>query len=179
MRVPIFPGDSMANWVIPDAVSFMPPALVAAYSLLNLDLREAEVQLILDGVVADFRAATLAGSDAEGVLDPKTVPVACLRHVTAIVWYILAGELGVDQTALRPAWQDAEIYLRQIMRDVSSGGSSVSGAAGNPLYSAGPFSSRSDFPSGSKVPSPGSDGRGVVGAGGGSGSFITLGTGMV
>ena len=157
----------MADWVTPDVYTFMPPALSAAFLLLPQASREAELDLIVAGAVSDFRAATLAGSDSAGSLDSGTVPVACLRHVAAIAWYTLAGEIGVDQTNLRPAWQDAEIYLRQIMRDLATAGAAVSGASGTPLYSAGRGAS-SPFSSGS---SAAADGRSAAG-GGGSGMII-------
>ena len=154
------------TWVSPDAFSFMPPALNDAFALLNAGIREKELNAIQAGVIADFRLATAAGSDPVGSLDASTVPQSCERHVLAICWYTLAGEIGVGQTDLRPAWQNAELYLRQIMRDLASGvsASAVSGASGTPYYSGCPSAA---FPAAAPASySPGSDGRDAGGYGG-------------
>ena len=152
-------------WVSPDAFSFMPPALNDAFALLNAGIREKELNAIQAGVIADFRLATAAGSDPVGSLDASTVPQSCERHVLAICWYTLAGEIGVGQTDLRPAWQNAELYLRQIMRDLASGVSTAASASasGTPYYSGCPSPV---FPA-SSSPSytPGADGRDAGGTG--------------
>ena len=127
----------MADWVVYDAAAAaetLPPALAAAYAAwLSEEVRAERLGLIVSGVVADFRKAVAADADATGKLDADSVPVACLRHVAAVVWYTLAQEMGADTEPYRPAWQDSEIYLRRLYQDLESGGG-ASGATGTPLY---------------------------------------------
>ena len=127
----------MADWVVYDtgaAAETLPPSLSTAYAAwLTAEVRAQRLGLIVSGVVADFRKAVAADSDATGKLDADSVPVACLRHVAAVVWYTLAQELGADPEPYRSAWQDSEIYLRRLYQDLESGGG-ASGATGTPRY---------------------------------------------
>jgi hypothetical protein len=130
----------MADWVVYDtgaAAETLPPSLATAYAAwLTAEVRAQRLGLIVSGVVADFRKAVAAEADATGKLDEDSVPVACLRHVAAVVWYTLAQEMGVDPEPYRSAWQDSEIYLRRLYQDLESGGG-AGGATGTPLYSPG------------------------------------------
>ena len=127
----------MADWVVYDAgaaAETLPPSLAAAYAAwLTAEVRAQRLGLIVSGVVADFRKAVAADADATGKLDSDNVPVACLRHVAAVVWYTLAQEMGSDPEPYRSAWQDSEIYLRRLYQDLESGGG-AGGAAGTPRY---------------------------------------------
>jgi len=127
----------MADWVVYDtgaAAETLPPSLATAYAAwLTAEVRAQRLGLIVSGVVADFRKAVAADADATGKLDEDSVPVACLRHVAAVVWYTLAQEMGSDPEPYRSAWQDSEIYLRRLYQDLESGGG-ASGATGTPLY---------------------------------------------
>ena len=131
----------MADWVVYGAgaaAETLPPSLAAAYAVwLSEEVRAERLGLIVSGVVADFRRAVAADADATGKLDPDSVPVACLRHAAAVVWYTLAQEMGADPEPYRPAWQDSEIYLRRLYQDLEAGGG-ASGATGTPLYAPGP-----------------------------------------
>ena len=130
----------MADWVVYDtgaAAATLPPSLSTAYAAwLTAEVRAQRLGLIVSGVVADFRKAVAADADATGKLDADSVPVACLRHVAAVVWYTLAQEMGSDPEPYRSAWQDSEIYLRRLYQDLESGGG-ASGATGTPLYAPG------------------------------------------
>ena len=130
----------MADWVVYDAgaaAETLPPSLATAYAAwLSAEVRAQRLGLIVSGVVADFRKAVAADADATGKLDEASVPVACLRHVAAVVWYTLAQEMGSDPEPYRSAWQDSEIYLRRLYQDLESGGG-AGGATGTPLYAPG------------------------------------------
>jgi hypothetical protein len=130
----------MADWVVYDtgaAVETLPPSLATAYAAwLTVELRAQRLGLIASGVVQDFRKSVAADSDANGKLDEDSVPMACLRHVTAVAWYTLAQEMGADPEPYRSAWQDSEIYLRRLYQDLKAGGT-VSGATGTPRYAPG------------------------------------------
>ena len=134
----------MADWVVYDtgaAAETLPPSLSTAYAAwLTAEVRAQRLGLIVSGVVADFRKAVAADADATGKLDADSVPVACLRHVAAVVWYTLAQEMGADPEPYRSAWQDSEIYLRRLYQDLESGGG-ASGATGTPRYVPGSASS--------------------------------------
>jgi hypothetical protein len=127
----------MADWVVYDtgaAAETLPPSLSTAYGAwLTAEVRAQRLGLIVSGVVADFRKAVAADADATGKLDADSVPVACLRHAAAVVWYTLAQEMGADPEPYRSAWQDSEIYLRRLYQDLEAGGG-ASGATGTPLY---------------------------------------------
>ena len=144
----------MADWVVYDtgaAAETLPPSLSTAYAAwLTAEVRAQRLGLIVSGVVADFRKAVAADADATGRLDADSVPVACLRHAAAVVWYTLAQEMGSDPEPYRPAWQDSEIYLRRLYQDLESGGG-VSGATGTPRYAPG------------NAPAAGGSGGGVSG----------------
>ncbi len=129
----------MAAWVVPDVLSLMPPDLKEAFLLLDEGLRDSELSTLLSSAVSDFRMAFSASSDPDGSLSEATVPDACVPRVRAIVWYYLALGLGLTDvsTLLRVPWQDAEIYLRQMLRELNREGS-VLGAVGTPHYTAGP-----------------------------------------
>ena len=130
----------MADWVVYDtgaAAETLPPPLAAAYDgWLTAEVRAQRLGLIVSGVVADFRKAVAADADATGQLNADSIPLACLRHVSAITWYTLANELSSDPELYRPAWLDSEIYLRRLYQDLESGGG-ANGATGTPLYSPG------------------------------------------
>jgi hypothetical protein len=130
----------MADWVVYDAgaaAETLPPPLAAAYAAwLDAEVRAERLGLVAAGVVADFRRAVAADADATGKLDEDSVPVSCLRHVAAVVWYALAQEMGADPEPYRPAWQDSEIYLRRLYQDLKAGGG-ASGATGTPRYGPG------------------------------------------
>ena len=127
----------MADWVVYDtgaAAETLPPSLSTAYAAwLTAEVRAQRLGLIVSGVDADFRKAVAADADATGKLDADSVPVACLRHVAAVVWYTLSQEMGADPEPYRSAWQDSEIYLRRLYQDLESGGG-ASGATGTPRY---------------------------------------------
>jgi len=130
----------MADWVVYDtgaAAATLPPLLASAYAAwLTPVLRAQRLGLIASGVVADFRKAVAADADATGKLNADSVPVSCLRHVSAVTWYMLAQEMGAEPEPYRSAWLDSEIYLRRLYQDLESGGT-ASGAAGTPLYAPG------------------------------------------
>jgi len=138
----------MADWVVYDAgaaAETLPPSLATAYAAwLTAEVRAQRLGLIVSGVVADFRKAVAADAAATGKLDADSVPVACLRHVAAVVWYTLAQEMGADPEPYRSAWQDSEIYLRRLYQDLESGGG-ASGATGTPLYVPGSASAGGGF----------------------------------
>ena len=133
----------MADWVVYDtgaAAATLPPSLSAAYAAwLTAEVRAQRLGLIVSGVVADFRKAVEADADPVGKEDSASVPVSCLRQVSAVVWYTLALEMGEDATVYRSAWLDSEIYLRRLYQDLESGGT-ASGATGTPLYVPGSLS---------------------------------------
>ena len=108
----------MADWVIYDAgaaAATLPPSLAAAYAAwLSPEVRAQRLVLLVSGVVADFRKAVAADADATGKLDAASVPLSCLRHVSAVTWYMLANEMGADAEGFRSAWLDSEIYLRRL-----------------------------------------------------------------
>ena len=134
----------MADWVIYDAgaaAATLPPPLATAYAAwLTAEVRAQRLGLIVSGVVADFRKAVAADADPVGSENADSVPVSCLRQVSAVVWYTLALEMGEDATVYRSAWLDSEIYLRRLYQDLESGGT-ASGATGTPLYAPGSQSS--------------------------------------
>ena len=127
----------MADWVVYDtgaAAATLPPSLAAAYAAwLTAEVRAQRLGLIVSGVVADFRKAVAADADPVGKEDAASVPVSCLRQVSAVVWYTLALEMGEDATVYRSAWLDSEIYLRRLYQDLEAGGT-ASGATGTPRY---------------------------------------------
>ena len=140
----------MADWVLYDAgaaAETLPPPLAEAYDAwLTEEVRAERLGLIVSGVVADFRKAVAADADPLGGGNADSVPVSCLRQVSAVVWYTLALEAGADAETYRSAWLDSEIYLRRLYQELAAGGT-VGGATGTPLYT------------------PGSAGGGVSGAG--------------
>ena len=111
----------MADWVIYDAgaaAETLPPSLATAYAAwLDAATRAQRLALLVSGVVADFRKAVAADADATGKLDAASVPLSCLRHVSAVTWYMLANEMGSDAEDFRSAWLDSEIYLRRLFVD--------------------------------------------------------------
>jgi hypothetical protein len=129
----------MPAWVVPDVLTFMPPDLKAAYLLLTPEVAAAELASLLSSAVSDFRMAFNAAADPVGSLNAAAVPDTCLQRVRLLVWYPLALELGLGDVAaeLRTPWQDAEVYLRQMLREVNKAGSVV-GVAGTPRYTSGP-----------------------------------------
>ena len=130
----------MADWVIYDAgaaAATLPPSLAAAYAAwLSPEVRAQRLGLLVSGVVADFRKAVAADADATGKLFAASVPLACLRHVSAVTWYMLANEMGADAEGFRSAWLDSEIYLRRLYQELADGGN-ASGATGTPRYTPG------------------------------------------
>jgi len=130
----------MADWVIYDAgaaAATLPPSLATAYAAwLDAATRAQRLALLVSGVVADFRKAVAADADATGKLDAASVPLSCLRHVSAVTWYMLANEMGADAEPFRTAWLDSEIYLRRLYQELADGGN-ASGATGTPRYTPG------------------------------------------
>ena len=128
----------MANWYKYDAESAagtLPPSLATAYAAwLTAEVRLARLGVIASGVVSDFRTSVAADADTLGSTDPALVPASCVRHVAAVTWYTLAQEMGADPEAYRSAWQDSEIYLRQLYADLRQNGGTASGASGTPRY---------------------------------------------
>jgi len=133
----------MADWVVYDtgaAAVTLPPPLATAYGAwLTAEVRAQRLGLIVSGVVADFRKAVAADADPVGKENAASVPVSCLRQVSAVVWYTLALEMGEDATVYRSAWLDSEIYLRRLYQDLEAGGA-ASGATGTPRYVPGNLS---------------------------------------
>ena len=133
----------MADWVVYDtgaAAATLPPPLATAYAAwLTAEVRAQRLGLIVSGVVADFRKAVAADADPVGKENADSVPVSCLRQVSAVVWYTLALEMGEDATVYRSAWLDSEIYLRRLYQDLEAGGT-ASGATGTPRYVPGNLS---------------------------------------
>ena len=129
----------MADWVIYDAgaaAATLPPSLATAYAAwLSPEVRAQRLALLVSGVVADFRKAVAADADATGRLDAASVPLSCLRHVSAVTWYMLANEMGAEAEGYRSAWPDSEIYLRRLYQELDSGG--TNGATATPRYSPG------------------------------------------
>ena len=129
----------MADWVIYDAgaaAATLPPPLATAYAAwLSPEVRAQRLALLVSGVVADFRKAVAADADATGRLDAASVPLSCLRHVSAVTWYMLANEMGADAEGFRSAWLDSEIYLRRLYQELSDGG--ADGATATPRYTPG------------------------------------------
>ena len=129
----------MADWVVYDAgaaAETLPPPLAAAYgSWLDAATRVQRLALLVSGVVADFRRAVAADADATGKLDADSVPLSCLRHVSAVTWYMLANEMGAEADPYRSAWLDSEIYLRRLYQELAGGG--ADGATATPRYSPG------------------------------------------
>ncbi len=132
----------MADWVIYDAgaaAATLPPPLSAAYAAwLTEEIRAQRLGLIVSGVVADFRQAVAADADPVGKENATSVPVSCLRQVSAVVWYTLALEMGEDATVYRSAWLDSEIYLRRLYQELADGG--ADGATATPRYVPGNLS---------------------------------------
>ena len=130
----------MAEWVIYDtgaAAETLPPLLATAYAAwLTEEVRAQRLGLIVSGVVEDFRKAVAADADPAGKLDASSVPLSCLRHVSAVTWYMLAHEMGAEAEPYRSAWLDSEIYLRRLYLELKSGGG-AGGATGTPMYTAG------------------------------------------
>jgi hypothetical protein len=130
----------MADWVVYDiaaAEETLPPSLSTAYNVwLMPDVRAERLGLIVKGAVADFRKAVAADADIVGKENSDRLPISCLRHASAVVWYVLAFEIGEDPEPYRSAWQDSEIYLRRLYQDLKAGGA-VNGAMGTPLYASG------------------------------------------
>ena len=85
-------------------------------------------------------------ADATGKLDATSVPLACLRHVSAVTWYMLANEMGTDAEGYRSAWLDSEIYLRRLYQELADGG--TDGATGTPRYGNGNATSARNASSG-------------------------------
>ncbi len=133
----------MADWVVYDtgaAAATLPPSLATAYAAwLDAATRAQRLALLVSGVVADFRQAVAADADPVGKENATSVPVSCLRQVSAVVWYTLALEMGEDATVYRSAWLDSEIYLRRLYQDLEAGGT-ASGATGTPRYVPGNLS---------------------------------------
>ncbi len=129
----------MADWVIYEvgaAAATLPPLLATAYAAwLDAATRAQRLALLVSGVVADFRKAVAADADATGKLDAASVPLSCLRHVSAVTWYMLANEMGADAEGFRSAWLDSEIYLRRLYQDLADGG--ADGATATPRYTPG------------------------------------------
>ncbi|MEI7903583.1 MAG: leucine-rich repeat domain-containing protein, partial [bacterium] len=118
-----------------EVLAAAPPAAYVAVP------RMVRLGSIVTGVVADFRAAVLADADPTGASNSAAILASSLRHVAAIVWYVLAQECGEDPEPYRVAWQDSEIYLRQLLTSLRAG-SALVGAVGTPAYVAGPGSNR-------------------------------------
>jgi hypothetical protein len=95
--------------------------------------REARLGRIAAGVAADFRAATGVAADPEYEDTPAAVPVRCVRHCEAVLWYTLAQECGAEAEPYRTGWQNAEMWLRQSYVTVRTLGD-ASGACGMPRY---------------------------------------------
>jgi len=129
----------MADWVVYDtgaAAVTLPPPLATAYGAwLTAEVRAQRLGLIVSGVVADFRKAVVADADPVGKENADSVPVSCLRQVSAVVWYTLALEMGEDATVYRSAWLDSEIYLRRLYQELADGG--ADGATATPRYTPG------------------------------------------
>jgi hypothetical protein len=137
----------MADWVIYDtgaAAATLPPSLATAYAAwLDAATRAQRLALLVSGVVADFRKAVAADADPVGGENAASVPVSCLRQVSAVVWYTLALEMGEGASVYRSAWLDSEIYLRRLYQDLESGGA-ASGATGTPRYAPGSLPASGD-----------------------------------
>ena len=138
----------MADWVIYDAgaaAATLPPSLATAYAAwLDAATRAQRLALLVSGVVADFRKAVAADADATGKLDAASVPLSCLRHVSAVTWYMLANEMGADAEGFRSAWLDSYIYRRRLYPDRADGG--AAGATATPRYTPGTLPSSGGSP---------------------------------
>jgi hypothetical protein len=151
-------AEEMTLFTPAAAAATLPPALRAAYlAWTPAGGREARLGRITAGVAADFRAATGVAAAPEYEETPAAVPVRCVRHCEAVLWYTLAQECGAEAEPYRTGWQNAEMWLRQSYVTVRTRGD-ASGEFGMPRYAR-----------------PGSAGGGVYGAtgGGGSGGIIT------
>ena len=146
----------MADWVVYDtgaAAATLPPPLATAYAAwLTAEIRAQRLGLIVSGVVADFRKAVVADADPVGKENADSVPVSCLRQVSAVVWYTLALEMGEDATVYRSAWLDSEIYLRRLYQELADGG--ADGATATPRYTPGPLPSSVGNPAGALLRVP-------------------------
>lgn len=113
----------------------LPDTLKTAFDAwLTLPRRLARMEVLVAGTVGDYRRAVNAEADAVGSTGDSLIPLACLRHALYAVWYTLAIEMGYADAALfRPGWQDSEVYLRQLRKDLETG-SGTAAAAGTPLY---------------------------------------------
>ena len=155
----------MADWVIYDAgaaAATLPPSLATAYAAwLDAATRAQRLALLVSGVVADFRKAVAADADATGKLDAASVPLSCLRHVSAVTWYMLANEMGADAEGFRSAWLDSEIYLRRLYQELVSG-NGAGGATGTPLYAPGATSGEAVSPDGRFLRVPEYSGPGYI-----------------
>ena len=135
---------SVDGWVdvtLAKVVASFPAAVLEVFnSWLTLELREARLDILLEGVISDYRAATGASRHPVGELSDVSVPVACLRPLLNTVWYSLAVEMGMPQEATleyRTAWLDAGVFLRGLFIELRTGTSRYLAEAGcaSPTYS--------------------------------------------
>ena len=151
-------AEAMTLFTTSAAAATLPPAILNGYLAWKpVGGREARLGRIAAGVAADFRAATGVAADPEYEETPAAIPVRCVRHCEAVLWYTLAQECGAEAEPYRTGWQNAEMWLRQSYVTVRTLGD-ASGACGMPRYER-----------------PGSTGGSLYGVtdGGGSGGVIT------
>ena len=151
-------AEAMTLFTLSAAAATLPPTILNAYLAWKpVGGREARLGRIAAGVAADFRAATGVEADPEYEETPAAIPVRCVRHCEAVLWYTLAQECGAEAEPYRTGWQNAEMWLRQSYVTVRTLGD-ASGACGMPRYER-----------------PGSTGGSLYGVtgGGGSGGVIT------
>lgn len=146
-------AEAMILFTASAATATLPPAIRIAYMAWKPDGgREARLGRITAGVAADFRAATGVAADPAFAENPAAVPVRCVRHCEAVLWYTLAQECGAEAEPYQSGWQNAEMWLRQSYVTARTRGD-ASGEFGMPRYAR-----------------PGSAGGGVYGATGGGGA---------
>jgi len=95
----------------------MPSDLGAEYSgwLTRNPGKASRLSEIAASVVADFRAGLSANPSLAMEPGEDTVPERCLQHVSTIVFYHLAMEMGISiNMSAQTAFIRAEAYLRSL-----------------------------------------------------------------
>jgi hypothetical protein len=109
----------------------------------------ARVTTIITAAVLDFREAYGAAFEEAAKDDTTLVPVSCLTHIDATVWYNICAAYGLYTLKpdgvtryqltdyFEPAWKEASIYRRAIAitrRTYREEISEVVSASGTPVY---------------------------------------------
>ena len=115
----------------------LPAPLQTAFDAWLTELERLErLELIVTGVVDDFRNAVAAEGHPAGSLSEFLVPLGVLRHVLAAIRYGLAVEMGyAGASGYQGGWQESEVYLRRLLIDLRLGQNRFAvTAGGTPRY---------------------------------------------